>query len=849
MQEHIQNVALHETARERYLNYALSVITARALPDVRDGLKPVQRRILYAMHQQLHLTADAKHKKSAAVVGEVMAKLHPHGDQAIYDAMARMAQDFTLRYPLIDGQGNFGSLDGDEPAAMRYTEARLRHLADELLEEIRRDTVEWRPNYDGTLREPVVLPAQVPLLLINGSSGIAVGMATSVPPHNLGEVLQALEALIDEPDLPVEALTRHVQGPDFPTGGALLTPPSELLEIYRTGQGSLTLRGEYRLERDGARTQIVVHSVPYGLNKATLVAEIAEHIAQERVPQLLDVRDESTDEVRVVLELRRGADPEAAMAYLFKRTALETRIPVNLTALCPTPHGDVCEPRRLSLREMLVEFLRFRLEVTRRRLAHELGELERRIHLLEGFARLFDGLDVALTLIRQSRGKAEAAAALMARFDLDEEQVEAILETRLYRLAQLEIRTLLDELGEKQAQARGLRQTLASEVAIWALIKRELAEIREAYSDARRTQVTGPPLPKTFSVEAYIVDEDAVVMVTRDGWFKRQKSYTGLSAVRVREGDSLGWVLPASTRASLVLFTSKGKAYTLRVADVPQTTGHGEPLPARFDFGDGERVVGAVVTDPRSLPVCEATPPESLEPGAPRPPFVVAVTRAGRCLRLSLEAYTEPSTVAGRLYLRTEPEFLNDAVVSVLVSDGRETVALATRRARVLLFPVDEINVLSGPGKGVLAVKLDEHDWVMGFCLSREATEGLEVETNRGRVEAISPARYQVTHRGNRGRELIKVGHLSRVGQPAVEVVWSRPTPPEDPRADEPPGQVTGAGEPVSSASGSAALPSPTEPAPSGAPTAVPQGPSESGAASASDPGAPSKRQGVLFDE
>ncbi|MFB6280119.1 MAG: DNA gyrase subunit A, partial [Salinibacter sp.] len=378
-----ETIPLHETARKRYLNYALSVITSRALPDIRDGLKPVQRRILYAMFDSLNLYPDKRHRKSATVVGETMGKYHPHGDKAIYDAMVRMAQSFSLRAPLVDGHGNFGSIDGDNAAAMRYTEAKLRPLAMEMLEGLRDETVDYRDNFDGTLEEPVVLPSRVPTLLVNGASGIAVGMATNIPPHNLGEVVDAALHMIEEPDVDTPTLVReHIQGPDFPTGGRILNTREELAEMYETGSGTIEMRGAYRTK---GKTRAIIESVPYGVDKSKIVEEIADHIAEENVPQLSNVRDESTDDVRIVLELKRGSDTEAALAYLYKHTKLQKRFHVNLTCLVPTDEEDVKEPRQVDLRSILRHFLDFRLEVVTRRLRNELGELEARIHILEGF--------------------------------------------------------------------------------------------------------------------------------------------------------------------------------------------------------------------------------------------------------------------------------------------------------------------------------------------------------------------------------------------------------------------------------------------------------------------------------
>ena len=758
----IDDIALHETARERYLNYALSVITSRALPDVRDGLKPVQRRIVYAMHTNLRLVPDAKYRKSAAVVGEVMAKYHPHGDSSIYDAMVRMAQDFSLRYPLVDGQGNFGSLDGDNAAAMRYTEAKLRHLTVELIDELRKRTVEMRPNYDGTLFEPVVLPAQVPNLLINGRTGIAVGMATSIPPHHLGEVIDALCAMIDDPNVTLgDIVPSKIRGPDFPTGGEILNDAESLREIYETGRGSIELRGTWVLEEDGKRKQIVLNSIPFAINKANLIVEIADHVRQGKLPLIVDVRDESTDEVRIVLELRKGADAEAAMSYLYKRTTLLTRFHVNLTALIPTDDPQLSRPERLSLLQILRHFLDFRYDITTRRLRFDLEELERRIHILEGFEKVFDDLDEAIRLIRTSSGKDDARNRLMERFDLDWDQGEAILETKLYRLAKLEIESIRKELAEKRAEAARLRALLADDGKLWALIRGELGELRAAYDDRRRTQMTGPVETSAFSEETYIVAEDSFVIVTREGWIKRQKSYTDAASIRVREGDTVGWIVPCSTRETVVLLGDRGKAYTVRVADLPLTTGYGEFVGARYDLADGESLVAVQTSDRRVWPRQAPSFLASLAEDAPKPPYLCACTRAGRTMRIALDGYLEPSTRAGRTYLRLTDGFPGgDLVISAAISDGEELVAVVSRDGRTLLFPIADVPVLSGAGKGVGAIKLGVGDHLVaaGLVHGREGT--LEVRLKGDKVEPVAASRFRPSGRGGAGRPLIRSGKV-----------------------------------------------------------------------------------------
>src|SRR2546425_3755826 len=584
---------LRTAAEERYLSYALSVITSRALPDVRDGLKPVQRRILYAMHQNLRLTAGARPRKSAAVVGEVLGKYHPPGDQAAYEAMVRMAQPFALRYPLVHGEGNFGSLDGDSAAAMRYTEARVTALAEEMLADLGAETVPFRANYDSTLDEPIVLPSAIPQLLMNGSTGIAVGMATNIPPHNLREIIAALVAMIDEPELGVKGLLKHVKGPDLPTGGEMLNGKKELREIYETGQGAIRLRGEYTEERlPRGKRQIVVTSLPYTVNKAELVEQIAQEILSRRLPQATDVRDESTADIRVVVELKSDASADAVMAYLYKHTALQTNFNVNLTCLLPTDNPAVGQPARVTLADLCRHFLDFRMTVVTRRLEHERRELEARLHILDALARIYDDLDRAIRIIRKAESRADAARQLTAAFKLDQVQADAILDIRLYQLARLEIEKILAERAERKKRLKEIEALLGRPRERWKMIRAELVALGEKYGDKRRTQLaTGEEL--AYDPEAYIVHEDATVILSRDGWLKRVREVKDPSSTRLREGDALAAVLPGATRDRLVLFSTRGTLYVLPVADVPATTGYGEPVQSLLKFGDGERGVAA----------------------------------------------------------------------------------------------------------------------------------------------------------------------------------------------------------------------------------------------------------------
>ncbi len=763
-------VPLHEAAQTRYLNYALSVITSRALPDVRDGLKPVQRRILYTMWQQ-NLTADAKHRKCAKVVGDVMGSYHPHGDAALYETLVRMAQPFSLRYPLIDGSGNFGSLDGDSAAAMRYTECRLARIADEMLSEIEQRTVHFRPNYDGTKTEPVVLPARIPNLFINGTTGIAVGMATNIPPHNLGEICTALTKLLDNPDLSSVQLCRYVKGPDFPTGGQILNSPEELKQIYKTGSGTVRLRATWE-EGSGTRggRTLYVTSIPYAVNKAALVERIADVVLTRKLPPLLDVKDVSTDDVRIALEIKKDADPKMVMAYLFKNTPLQTNFIVNLTCLIPTENEEVGRPERLDLHTALMYFLQFRLQVVTNRLEHELEALKKRIHILEGFEKVFDALDEIIRIIRKSDGKADSAEKIIKRFGLDAEQADAILELKLYRLARLEILVIQNELADKRKRARQISSLLKDEEGRWKVVRDEIDEIQKTYGgkdDKRRTLIETEE-DVAFTADDFIVEEDNVVIVSRDGWVKRQKEVRDLSTTRLREGDSVLAVMQGSTRATVVLFSNFGVAYTSRIIDMPASTGYGEPVQKLFKLKDGERIVAAFSLDPRAAGDIATPAARRGGPPDPVPPVhAIAVTSDGYSLRFSFEPFVEASTRAGRRFARPSQGV---EVVGVARVTGPEIVIAATADARALLCRADEVNYLSGPGKGVILIKLTgKEDRVLGFIASSGDRDLLRVETSRGGEQTISTAKYEVTGRGGKGRELLQRGQFTRIVPADIE--------------------------------------------------------------------------------
>ena len=773
VQESIQAVALDETTRQRYLNYALSVITARALPDVRDGLKPVQRRILFSMFHNHRLTHDRHPIKSAKGVGSVIGEWHPHGDSAVYEAMARMAQPWTLRVPLVDGHGNFGSIDGDPPAAYRYTEARLTPASSELLSELQKDTVDFQANYDGKGEEPLILPARFPNLLVNGSTGIAVGMATNIPPHNLGEVIEAAITLIDNRDSSITDLLKSIKGPDFPTGGEILNSRAEIRDIYETGQGSIRVRGEFHVEeQSGEKTEIVITSIPFAVDKSTILERIGELIASRKVPQLVDVRDESTTGIRMVLEVQKGADPQVGMAYLFKHTPLQNNFSVNLTCLVPVPHSHLTRPECVHLKRILELFIDFRFETVKRRFSYDLRMLQQRIHILQGFKTIFDVLDQALTIIRQSDGKADAADKLQRRYRLDDKQTNVILDTPIYKLSHKEINKFVEELAEKQKDAKKLEALLASKTRLWGVVKQELQEVSNTFSDKRRTKVGRRQTEEiAFDPEAYMVKEDAMITVSTDGWIRRVGIIKDLSKARLREGDTLLTVLGGSTTDMVVFFSNFGSAYTIRIGDIPHArSGYGDPAQKLFKFKDKERVIAAGSLDPRMLPALLAPKKKSRASILPlfdrddngETPDLgqgLAVTSAGMGVRFELGAFLEPSTRLGRKYVKIKPE---EEVVGVelLHDPAHEVVAVASARGRVLLCDPEEVSLLAGPGRGVMVIKIDHNDEVVAFQILRSKGDQMTVLKEDGAKLSFSSRKYQSVSRGGKGHALFKRGAL-----------------------------------------------------------------------------------------
>jgi DNA gyrase subunit A len=783
----LSSIPLRHAAQERYLNYSLSVITSRALPDVRDGLKPVQRRILYTMSQQ-GLTATAKHRKCAKVVGDVMGNYHPHGDSSIYEALVRMAQPFSLRMPLIDGSGNFGSVDGDNAAAMRYTECRMTPIANEVLADLATRTVAFKPNYDGSREEPVVLPSRVPNLLVNGATGIAVGMATNIPPHNLKEVCNALLKLLKNPEIKDYQLVAEdaVRGPDFPTGGQIINSKEELREIYRTGQGSIKLRGTTKLVAKGRGANILqIVSIPFGVNKAAMVERINELVLTGKLPLVVEARDLSTEEIRVDLQLKKDADENKVLAYLYKHTDFQKNFNVNLTCLVPTENPEVGQPNRLGLKEILWHFLHFRLEVLTRRLQNELASLERRIHILNGFALIFDALDTIIKIIRASDGKADAAEKIMKKFPpkngrggLDAEQTDAILELKLYRLARLEINVVLDELKDKKRRARDIKKLLAdddtdyNESGRWKIIRGEIETLIKDYSkdprNKRQSAINTVEEEPEYSAEDFIVAENCHVLITRDGWVKRQKLIADPAKSRVRQGDSILGCVAGSTRETIGFFSSKGVCYTARMVDIPASTGFGDPVQKLFKMKDGEKIIAVMSFDPRVVPGSLKEDPKN--PDLCPEIHGFAASSNGYGLRFGLESFVEPSTRTGRRFARVSGDA---SIIDVAAIDGTEVVLSISKNCRAMICEVEEINYLSGAGKGVQLLRLAKDDTLLGFKCSKGDRDLLTVKTNRGAKKTISTAKYRVTSRGGRGNEIQKNGKIA-------EIIYSPIEPPKN---------------------------------------------------------------------
>ncbi|MDZ7271908.1 MAG: DNA gyrase subunit A [candidate division KSB1 bacterium] len=714
-QERIYPIFIEEEMKDSYIDYSMSVIVSRALPDVRDGLKPVHRRVLFGM-RELNLGPTAPYKKSARIVGEVLGKYHPHGDAAVYETLVRMAQDFSLRYPLVDGQGNFGSIDGDAPAAMRYTEARLAPIAEEVLRDLDKDTVDFVPNFDESLKEPTVLPSLLPNLLVNGAAGIAVGMATNIPPHNLREVVDALLYVVDHPAASAQELMQFIQGPDFPTG-AIIVGVDGIAEAYTTGRGRIVVRARAAVEAQrGGRECIVITEIPYQVNKTSLIEGIADLVRSRKLEGISDIRDESDREgLRIVLELRREAPAKQILEYLYRHTQLQTTFGVIMLALVDGV------PRILDLRQLLQHFLDFRHQVVVRRTKFELDKAEKRAHVLEGLKVALDNLDAVITLIRRSRDPETAKAGLMRQFRLSEVQAQAILDMRLQRLTSLERKKIEEEYRDVLKKIAYLKGLLASKARRMQLIKEELVELRDKYADPRRTEII--PSPEEFSIDEMIADESMVVVCTHRGFVKR----IPLSSFRREMAASWPDIIPdgaddapqefivASIRGQLLCFTSLGRCYALRVMDVPQggKVAQGKLLRHLLGLAKEEVVVSCLAMDSEQSKT------------------VILVSALGQVKRVPLSVLaSQRRTGVAAMSLRE-----GDALQAAHLSDGREHVILVTAEGRVLRFPGQGLREMGRAAAGVRGITLSTADRVVtSHLLTGEGTLCLVTAMGYGKL-------------------------------------------------------------------------------------------------------------------
>jgi len=713
-----------------YINYAMSVIVERALPDVRDGLKPVQRRILYGM-LELGNRPDRPHKKSARIVGEVMGKYHPHGDSAIYDSMVRMAQPFNHRYMLVDGHGNFGSVDGDPPAAMRYTEARLSSLAMEMLRDIDRDTVDFYPNFDETLEQPVVLPSRFPNLLVNGASGIAVGMATNIPPHNLGEVIDGLIALIDDPEIDVKGLMKYIKGPDFPTG-AIIQGRDGIKEAYMTGRGRIRVRGKAQIEQlSGGKTRILITELPYQVNKARLIEKIAELVREKKIDGITDLRDESDKSgMRIVIELRRDAAPHVVLNRLYKHSQLEDSFGVIMLALVNN------EPKIMDLKEVLSHYLEHQKEVVIRRTRFDLRKAEERAHILEGLRIALNNIDEIIAIIRAAYD--DAKERLMQRFGLSERQAVAILDMQLRRLSELEREKIEQEYAELLKTIERLKAILGDINLVHQIIKDELLEIKEKYGDARRTKI-GVPVGDLEDVDL-IAEEDIVVTLTHHGYIKRlpvdtyraqRRGGRGVSALSVKTDDFVEMLFVASTHSYVLFFTDKGRVYRLRGHEIPEASrnARGFAVVNLISFEPGERIKA-------TIPIAEYSEDQ----------YLVMATRSGIVKKTALKEFD--TNRSGGLICITLAE--DDQLVGIQLTDGSSELVLVTKNGQAIRFAEEQIRPMGRTAQGVTGIKLEEHDEVVALAVANDEAD-LLVVTEKGYGKRTPISDYPLQNRAGKG--------------------------------------------------------------------------------------------------
>lgn len=721
--------------REAYLEYAMSVIVGRALPDARDGMKPVHRRILYAMYD-LGNTYDKAYKKSARIVGDVIGKYHPHGDSAVYEAMVRMAQDFNMRYPLVDGQGNFGSVDGDAAAAMRYTEVRLAKITDWVLADLEKETVDFIPNYDSSLKEPAVLPSKIPNLLVNGSSGIAVGMATNIPPHNLTELVDAMKLIISKPDVTVPELMRIVPGPDFPTAGYIYGRKG-LKEAYETGKGSIQLRAKVDIEAGkGDKERIVVTELPYQVNKARLIENVADMVREKKIEGISDIRDESDRAgMRVVFDLKKGEDSKVILNQLYKNTQMQTSFGIAMLAL------DHQQPKMMSLKELLVAFINHRKVVVTRRTAYELRKAEERAHILEALKKAVENLDEVVSLIRKAASPPEAQDKLMAKFDFTEIQAKAILEMRLQRLTGLEREKIIAEYNETMALIKKLKEILADEKKVMEIVSAELEEVRKEFGDERRTQFIDET--EDITVEDMIVDEQAVVTVTYSGYIKRlpvdtyrsqKRGGKGVIGAGTKAEDFIQDIFVASTKDYVLCFSDQGKVYWLKVHKIPEAgrAAKGKPIINLLNLSTHERIESI-------LAVREFKETE----------FIVMVTKEGTIKKTSLDAFSRPMK-KGIIALTIDEK---DALVDAKITNGSQHVLLVSKLGQSIRFEEGDIRPMGRTARGVAGMRLDAGDEVVGLEVITPSMTGAQVltVTELGYGKRTPTEEYRVQGRGGSG--------------------------------------------------------------------------------------------------
>jgi len=742
----IENREITTELSESYLDYAMSVIVSRALPDVRDGLKPVQRRILWAMWDS-GLSAGAKFKKSANVVGEVLGKYHPHGDSAVYDALARMAQDFSLRYPLIDGQGNWGSIDGDAPAAMRYTEARMSKIAEELLTDIEKDTVEWQQNYDDSRKEPVYLPAKLPNLLINGTVGIAVGMATSIPPHNLGEVARAAKYLNEHPDASVKELIKFVPGPDFPTGG-IIYGASSLKEAYSTGRGSVSVRALADIEEKKNGFQIVITEIPYQVNKANLIEAIAKLHENKRVDGIKDIRDESDREgLRIVIEVKNGVPPQKLLNQLYQYSELQKNIYFNMLALV-----QGIQPETLSLKDILVHYLDHRRIVIRRRTEFDLRKAEERAHILEGLSKALGSIDKIISTIKKSKDREEAKKNLIKNFRLTAIQTDAILDMKLATLAALERKKIEDELKEKKKIIAELKLILKNPKKIAAIINDELDEVGKGFGGERRTKLVASDL-KEFKEEDLIPNEDVIITLTKSNYIKRMKPSAfrsqgrggkGLIGFELKDEDVLTHFLSASAHDNVLFFTDRGKVYQTKAYEIPAGTrvAKGKSIHNFLEIPTTENVSAVL----------------AYKSGEEESKFIVMATAVGSIKKTALKDF-ENVRRSGIIAIKLKSD---DSLKGVEISSGENEVILVTALGQAIRFKEKEIRPMSRATSGVSAMRLKKGDRVIGLGIiesSKEKAKGkILVVTEKGFAKQTLLKEYKLQRRGGSGIKTAKIG-------------------------------------------------------------------------------------------